>query len=136
MIGASPLTGTDTVGAEYNAEAGASVLVGVDSTPASVNAALAAISGGTLTGQIPGLALINAAAAADVAVTTFQTDNKAAVDALVTTLKAAASTDFDTALGNAETAAGTARVLSVTPSDKTVAAAATDTTVLAAQGKV
>ena len=126
----------DTVGAEYNAEAGASVLVGVDSTPASVNAALAAISGGTLTGQIPGLALINAAAAADVAVTTFQTDNKAAVDALVTTLKAAASTDFDTALGNAETAAGTARVLSVTTSDKTVAAAATDTTVLAAQGKV
>ena len=54
------LTGTDTVGTAYNVEAGTSVLVGVDSTPASVTAALAAISGGTLAGQVPGLALINA----------------------------------------------------------------------------
>ena len=65
------LTGTDTVGAEYNAEAGASVLVGVDSTPASVTAALAAISGGTLAGQVPGLALINAYDAAVEAVAAY-----------------------------------------------------------------
>ena len=88
------LTGTDTVGANYNAEAGATVLVGVDSTPTSVNAALAAIAGGTLTGQVPGLSLINAVASAEAALTAFETANTPTVDALVAKL---AASDFNTA---------------------------------------
>ena len=85
---------TDTVGANYNAEAGATVLVGVDSTPTSVNAALAAIAGGTLTGQVPGLTLINAVASAEAALTAFETANTPTVDALVAKL---AASDFNTA---------------------------------------
>jgi len=81
-------TYTDTVGANYNAEAGATVLVGVDSTPASVTAALAAISGGTLNGQVPGLALINAVDTAVAAQTSFEAANKAAADALVAKIAA------------------------------------------------
>ena len=87
-------TYTDTVGANYNAEAGATVLVGVDSTPTSVNAALAAIAGGTLTGQVPGLSLINAVASAEAALTAFETANTPTVDALVAKL---AASDFNTA---------------------------------------
>ena len=96
---------TDTVGAEYNAEAGAAVLVGVDSTPASVTAALAAISGGTLAGQVPALGLINAVAAAEEAQTAFETAGKADVDALVAKLaanvKAGTATDVVKANANA-----------------------------------
>lgn len=77
-------TYTDTVGAEYNAEAGASVLVGVDSTPASVATAVAAISNGTLEGQVPGVIAINALAAAQTEVTAFEKANQASVDAFVT----------------------------------------------------
>lgn len=62
---------TDTVGANYNATAGANVLVGVDSTPASVTAALESISTGTLPGQVAGLSLISAYAAAQDAVTAY-----------------------------------------------------------------
>ena len=80
------LTGTDTVGAEYNTTAGANVLVGVDSTPASVTTALAAISNGTLEGQVPGLVQIEALATAQAAVTAFEEANTAAVDALAETL--------------------------------------------------
>lgn len=58
-------TYTDTVGAEYNATAGASVIAGVDGSAASVTAALANISNGTLTGLVPGVALINALAVAN-----------------------------------------------------------------------
>lgn len=129
-------TNTDTVGTGFSAEGAAAVIANVDGTSASVAAALETINSGTLPGQVPALALINAAADADVAVTTFQTDNKAAVDALVATLKAPASSDFETALGSAETYASNARVQTVTTSDKTTVSAGTDTTVLAAQGKV
>ena len=59
------LTGTDTVGANYNGAAGASVIAGVDGSAASVTAALANISNGTLTGLVPGVALINALAVAN-----------------------------------------------------------------------
>ena len=79
---------TDTVGAEYNTTAGANVLVGVDSTPASVSTAIAAISNGTLDGQVPGLTLINALATAQAAVTTFEAANKATADALVAKIAA------------------------------------------------
>lgn len=65
-------TYTDTVGAEYNATAGASVIAGVDGSAASVTAALANISNGTLTGLVPGVALINAVAAANAAVTAYE----------------------------------------------------------------
>lgn len=58
-------TYTDTVGTEYNGAAGAAVIANVDGTPASVNAALTAISSGTLTGLVPGVSLINAIAAAN-----------------------------------------------------------------------
>lgn len=81
-------TYTDTVGADYTPAAGSAVLVGVDSTPASVSAAVAAIAGGTLPGQVPALGLINAAKAAQATVTTFETSNKAAADALVAKIAA------------------------------------------------
>ncbi|MBJ2259673.1 hypothetical protein [Pseudomonas psychrophila] len=58
------LTGTDTVGANYNAAAGTASIVGVDSTAASVTAALNNISTGTLAGLTPGAALIANVAAA------------------------------------------------------------------------
>ena len=63
---------TDTVGANYNGAAGASVIAGVDGTAASVTTALANISNGTLTGLVPGLSLINAVAAANAAVTAYE----------------------------------------------------------------
>ncbi len=129
-------TNTDTVGTGFSAEGAAAVIANVDGTSASVAAALESINTGILPGQVPALALINAAADADVAVTTFQTENKAAVDALVATLKAPANSDFDIALGSAETYASNARVQTVITSDKTTVSAGTDTTVLAAQGKV
>ena len=83
-------TYTDTVGDAYTPTGGAAVLVGVDSTSASVNTALAAIANGTLDGQVPGLAQINALAAAQAAQTTFEASNKAAADALVTKVAAEA----------------------------------------------
>ena len=64
-------TYTDTVGANYNGAAGASVIAGVDGTAASVTAALANISNGTLTGLVPGVALINAIAAANAVKTAY-----------------------------------------------------------------
>jgi hypothetical protein len=87
-------TYTDTVGAEYNPTAGASVLVGVDSTPASVTGALSLISSGSLAGQVPGLALINGVVSAEAALTAYETANTATVDALVAKL---AATDFNQA---------------------------------------
>ena len=77
---------TDTVGAEYNPTAGAAVIADVDSTPASVTAALALISSGSLEGQVPGLALVNAVGTTEAAVTAFEAANKAAADALITKL--------------------------------------------------
>jgi len=81
-------TYTDTVGTNFNAEAAASSIADVDGTTASVTAALDAISAGTLTGQVPGLALINAVDTAVAAQTTFETANTATADALVAKLAA------------------------------------------------
>lgn len=91
-------TYTDTVGADYAPAGGAAVLVGVDSTPASVTAALAAISAGTLPGQVAGLALINTQTAAVAAELTYETANKTAVDALATKLDVAVVAGFDAEL--------------------------------------
>ena len=65
-------TYTDTVGANYNVAAGTASIVGVDSTTASVTTAIGNISNGTLPGLVPGLAQINAVAAAKDAVTAFE----------------------------------------------------------------
>lgn len=58
-------TYTDTVGTGFNAAGAASVIANVDATPASVATAISNISNGTLTGLVPGVALINAVAAAN-----------------------------------------------------------------------
>ena len=79
-------TYTDTAGANYNVAAGTASIVGVDSTAASVTTALGAISNGTLTGLVPAQGLINALATAQAAIPTFETTNKAAIDALVAKL--------------------------------------------------
>lgn len=81
-------TYTDTVGTSFNAQAAASVIANVDGTTASVNTALNAIAGGTLPGQVPALGLIEAVATAKAAQATYETTNKAALDALVTKLAA------------------------------------------------
>ena len=130
-------TYTDTVGNGFSAAGAAAVIADVDGTSASVAAAIKALNDGSLDGQVPALGLINAAAVADGAVTTFQTDNKAAVDALVTTLKAEASADFETALGRAEDAADVARdALTVDVNGTTYAAADTDSRLLKTQGQI
>lgn len=85
-------TYTDAAGANYNVEAGTSVLVGVDSTPASVTAALASISNGTLPGQVPSAGLIAAVDTALADQVAFETANKTAADALVTKLAANTAT--------------------------------------------
>ncbi|WP_150806267.1 DUF4214 domain-containing protein [Pseudomonas fluorescens] len=81
-------TYTDAAGAAYNPAAGTAVLVGVDSTPASVTAALATISNGTLAGLVPAQGLIAALDAAQNAVVANNTAKTAAVDALVAKLAA------------------------------------------------
>ncbi|MCF4982116.1 DUF4214 domain-containing protein [Pseudomonas gessardii] len=58
-------TYTDTVGTNFNAAGAASVIANVDGTPASVSTAISNISNGTLTGLVPGVALINALAVAN-----------------------------------------------------------------------
>jgi hypothetical protein len=85
-------TYTDTAGASYNAEAGASVIADVDGTAASVSTALTAIANGTLTGQVPGLALINAVDVAVADRVAYETANKTTTDALVAKLAANATT--------------------------------------------
>lgn len=82
-------TYTDTAGANYNVAAGTASIVGVDSTAASVATAVAAISNGTLPGQVPGETAINNLATAQAAVTTFEAANKATADALVAKIDAA-----------------------------------------------
>lgn len=137
------LTGTDTVGAEYNAEAGASVLVGVDSTPASVTTALAAISGGTLTGQVPGLALINAYNAAVDAVAAYGETAAASNVAFDTNEDGSVSfTEAQTALSTATTAralpanggTATTTVLTANVTDATTELAAAKTAATAVTG--
>lgn len=134
-------TYTDTVGADYNPQAGAEVLVGVDSTPASVTAALAAISTGTLTGQVPGLSLINASVVAQDAVTaygktaattnpTFDADKDGVVDSdeADNALEAATEARFDDVSGL------TTRQLEADAGDKAETLAATKAAVEAADG--
>lgn len=65
-------TYTDTVGDAYTPAGGAAVLVGVDSTVASVNAALANIAAGTVTGQVPAGTQIAAVVAAQADITALE----------------------------------------------------------------
>lgn len=82
-------TYTDTAGASYNVAAGTASIVGVDSTAASVSTAVTAIANGTLAGQVPGLAQVNALAATQTTVANFEAANKTTIDALVAKLAAA-----------------------------------------------
>lgn len=77
-------TYTDTVGTDFTKAGAAASIADVDGTPASVAAAVAAISNGTLEGQVPGVNAINALAAAQIEVTAFEKANQASVDAFVT----------------------------------------------------
>ncbi|MBK3444150.1 DUF4214 domain-containing protein [Pseudomonas lactis] len=80
-------TYTDTVGdTNFNAAGAAAAIANVDGTPASVATAIAAISNGTLDGQVPGVNAINALASAQTEVTAFEEANQAAADAFVTKL--------------------------------------------------
>lgn len=130
-------TYTDTVGTGFSAEGAAAVIADVDGTSASVAAALETINSGTLPGQVPALALINAAAAADVAVVNFEEANKAAVDALVTKLEADDGDNFNADLNNAALAADGVRAeLTVTVDGKDYDADGTDTRLLKTQGDI
>jgi len=63
---------TDTAGTAYNPAAATSILVGVNSSVASVNAAIANISNGTLPGLTPGAALIAKVAAVQAEITALE----------------------------------------------------------------
>lgn len=106
-------TYTDTVGTTNFSAAGATAAIAnVDGTAASVATAVSNIASGSLAGQVPGVGLINTLASAVAAEATFETTNKAALDALAVKLNVtvAAGTSFDTELGNVQTAANLARV--------------------------
>lgn len=80
-------TYTDTVtGTNFSTAGAAQAIAKVDGTPASVATAIAAISNGTLDGQVPGVNAINALASAQTEVTAFEEANQAAADAFVTKL--------------------------------------------------
>lgn len=86
-------TYTDTVGTTNFSKAGAAAAIAdVDGTPASVSTAITAIANGTLAGQVPGVTQINALATAETAQNTYETTNKAAADALVTSILTKATT--------------------------------------------
>ena len=102
---------TDTAGTAYNPAAATSILVGVNSSVASVNAAIANISNGTLPGLTPGAALIAKVAAVQAEITalekatagtnaTFDTNKDGSVTKVeaqgVQTLAVAARTAVDT----------------------------------------
>ena len=134
-------TYTDTVGAEYNAEAGANVLVGVDSTPASVTAALETISTGTLPGQVPGVALIAAIGTAEAAVTaygkaaattnpTFDTTKDGSVSSVEATAALKAATDARAEVGGN----ATTNTLIASSADKAAVAASAKAAISAVTG--
>ena len=136
-------TYTDTVGAEYNAEAGANVLVGVDSTPASVTAALETISTGTLPGQVPGVALIAAIGTAEAAVTaygkaaattnpTFDTTKDGSVSSVEATAALKAATDARAEVANGGNA--TTNTLIASSADKAAVAASAKAAISAVTG--
>lgn len=79
-------TYTDTVGTDFTKAGAAASIADVDGTAASVATAIAAISNGTLDGQVPGVNAINALATAQAEVTSFEEANQAAADAFVTKL--------------------------------------------------
>lgn len=119
-------TYTDTVGADYNPTAGASVIAGVTGDASTVTAAISQITSGSLEGQVAGLGLVNTLAAAQAADVTYETNNKSALDALATKLGVTVGTDFDVELSAVQSAADAARALAAN-------GGSTATEVLAAQ---
>lgn len=113
-------TYTDTVGSGFSAEGAKAVIADVDGTAASVTTALAAISAGTLPGQVPGLALVNAVAAAEEALVAYEKANTAAVDALVAKL---AATEFNTKTKNIDAQSTYAEKLAAIKADAAEATA-------------
>lgn len=127
-------TYTDTVGADFNADAAAAIIANVDGTAASVSAALNDLNTGALAGQVPGLGLINKLADANTAQAQFETANKAALDKLADTLKVdvAEGTTFNTELTNVYKEAKDARTHLV-DSDGVAITTTASTSVLTAQ---
>lgn len=104
-------TYTDTVGTGFSKDGAAAVIADVDGTSASVAAAIKSLNDGALDGQVPGVGLINALATAQAEFATFETSNKAAVDALAVTLEVNVADDasFEAALQQVSDAADAAR---------------------------
>lgn len=133
-------TYTDTVGDAYTPAGGAAVLTGVTNDPATVNTAIAAINTGTLPGQVPGLALINALHAATDAVTAYGTTAATANASLDANKDGVlTSAEADTALTAATgdrtaVSADSTTVLTAKSSDAAQAAAASKALVSAATG--
>ncbi|KAF1309875.1 hypothetical protein BLX42_17020 [Pseudomonas sp. SG-MS2] len=127
-------TYTDTVGADYNPEAGKQVLAGVTNDPATVQDAIDLINTGTLPGGVPGLGLINAVVSAEAAVTAYEkevaTSNATLddnTDGVVTSAEAgAALTDAEAARFDAVTGVSTKStgVLAAEAADAATATAA------------
>ena len=105
------LTGTDTAGTDFNKGTAAAVIAEVDGTSASVSVALENLNSGSLEGQVPGVGLINTLATAQAAQATFETANKAAVEALATKLEVVLDTadSFEDQLADVKLAADQAR---------------------------
>lgn len=115
-------TYTDTAGdTNFNATAAAASIATVDGTAASVSAALAAISNGTLGGLVPGVALINAVSTTAAAIDTFAKATAVANPTFDTGTK-----DGSVTSGEADAALGTAtdaRLAAITAADATIVAA-------------
>lgn len=109
-------TYTDTAGTDFNVATAAAVIANVDGTSASVSTALENLNSGSLNGQVPGVGLINGLATAQAAQDTYETANKAAVDALAAkldidvTAPAYANADFTAQLAQVKLVADQARV--------------------------
>lgn len=104
-------TYTDTAGTDFNAATAAAVIANVDGTSASVSVALENLNSGSLPGQVPGVGLINGLAAAQAAQDSFETSNKAAVDALAEKLEVVLDSNdsFEDQLADVQAAANSAR---------------------------
>lgn len=128
-------TYTDTVGADYNATAGANIIAGVTNDPATVSDAIAQIGQGSLPGQVVGLTLVNTLTTAQAAQTSYETTNKAALDTLAEKLGVTVGTNFNTELTATVTAANAARTAVSADSTNVLSAQVTDATQTLATAK-
>lgn len=109
-------TYTDAAGTTFNKATAAAAIADVDGTSASVAAAIKALNDGALNGQVPGVGLINTLSSAQVAQATFESTNKAAVEALADKLDVTlnANDSFTDQLAAVKAAADLARVVAGT----------------------